>query len=279
MKKAIFHYTIEELVPYIDWSYLLYAWGIGHGRGKAFCAEEMIADAKEILYNAGKELRTHAIFALYDAKSCGDDIIAGNVRIPLLRQQHAAEGKPNLCLSDFLSPRGGEIGFFATTVDKEFCNSGKEDDYNRLLVQSLADRLAEATATVAHRTVRTDKQYWGYATDEQLTPDELNREEYCGIRPAVGYPSLPDQSIIFIIDQLLGLGDIGIELTGNGAMYPPASVCGMMFQHPESRYFAVGDISNEQFIDYCARRGLPQETMRRFLARNNEGALQELNID
>ena len=109
---------------------------------------------------------------------------------------------------------------------------------------------------------------WGYAPQEQLTPEQLNREEYQGIRPAVGYPSLPDQSVIFIIDKLLGLEDAGIKITPNGAMHPHASVCGIMISHPAAHYFAVGSIDTAQLNDYAARRGLPIEEIGKFLARN-----------
>ena len=132
----------------------------------------------------------------------------------------------------------------------------------------LADRLAEAIASLMHRSVRTQKKFWGYAPAEQLTVEELNREEYQGIRPAIGYPSLPDQSVIFIIDSILRVKDIGIELTPNGAMFPHSSVCGMMLSHPAARYFAIGEISDEQLHDYSERRGMPEEDIRRFLSRN-----------
>ena len=119
-----------------------------------------------------------------------------------------------------------------------------------------------------HRAVRTQKDLWGYAPDERLTVEELNREEFQGIRPAVGYPSLPDQSAIFILDDILHLKEIGIELTPNGAMFPHASVCGIMISHPASRYFAVGKISEEQLSDYADRRRLPMTELRKYLAKN-----------
>ncbi len=266
MRREVFHYRTEELIPFIDWSYLLHAWGVTACKAKV-AKDELLRDARRIL-DCVKECHTHALFALCEAHSEDDNIVVEGLRLPLLRQQHRETGKPNICLSDFVSPKNDCIGLFATTVDPEFGNGFKNDEYASLLAQTLADRLAEATATVMHRRVRTDSSLWGYAKDEELSVEELNREMYQGVRPAVGYPSLPDQSIIFIIDKLLKLKEIGIELTPNGAMYPHASVCGIMLKHPAAHYFAVGRISEEQFCDYVSRHTLTAEELRRFLAKN-----------
>ena len=141
-----------------------------------------------------------------------------------------------------------------------------DDAYKRMLVQTLADRLAEATAERLHEQVR--KHIWGYAPDENLSIRQLHNEEFQGIRPAVGYPSLPDQSVNFLLDKLLDMTQIGIRLTENAMMQPHASVSGLMFAHPASRYFSVGRISEEQLRDYALRRGMPVEEMRRFLGEN-----------
>lgn len=266
MKRSIFHYNISEVAPYIDWSYFLHAWGVKSSQTKE--CEELICDAKAMLRSLEGKHRTHALFALCDARSHGDNIIIERTTLPLLRQQHCISGAPNLCLSDFVSPHGDRVGLFATSVDDAFGNEYRNDDYLNIIAQALADRLAEATATVMHRAVRTQKELWGYAPDEQLTIEELNREEFQGIRPAVGYPSLPDQSVIFIIDRLLQLKNIGIELTPNGAMSPHASVCGIMISHHAARYFAVGTIGEEQLNDYSCRRGLPATELRKYLAKN-----------
>jgi cobalamin-dependent methionine synthase I len=133
-------------------------------------------------------------------------------------------------------------------------------------VQTLADRLAEATAVRLHEQVR--KEFWGYAPNEKLSIRQLHNEEFQGIRPAVGYPSLPDQSVNFILDELLDMAQIGINLTENGMMMPHASVSGLMLAHPASRYFSVGKIDEEQLKDYASRRGMPVEEMRRFLGAN-----------
>ena len=267
MKRHIFNYTIEEVAPLIDWSYFLHAWGIA-GKKESTQAKEVIADASAMLQECKEGYRTKAIFALCDAKGDGDDIIIEGCTLPLLRQQHCADGEYNLCLSDFVSPHGDRIGLFATSVEEGFGKEYASDDYKRLIAQTLADRLAEATATLLHREVRTKEELWGYAPDEQLTAEELFAERNRGIRPAVGYPSLPDQSIIFTIDKLLGLGDAGIALTPNGAMTPHASVCGLMIHHPAARYFAVGKIDEAQLHDYARRRGVEPGAIRRFLAKN-----------
>jgi cobalamin-dependent methionine synthase I len=135
-----------------------------------------------------------------------------------------------------------------------------------MMMQLLADRLAEATAELLHEQVR--KTFWGYAPDEQLTMDDLLQERFQGIRPAVGYPSLPDTSVNFLIDSLIDMRQIGIRLTSNGAMKPHASVSGLMLAHPSARYFAVGKIDEEQLSDYARRRGVPVELMRKFLGSN-----------
>ena len=270
MKRHIFQYSISEVAPYIDWSYLLHAWGLVGKESAIHTSAETIADAKAILDTLGDRHTTSAIFTLCEAKGNDDDIIAEGVTIPCLRQQHSIGDKPNLCLSDFVSPYGDKIGFFATTVGNDFGAEYKDDPYQYLLAQTLADRLAEATAALLHKQVRTDKELWGYVPDENLSIAELLQEKNQGIRPAVGYPSLPDQSIIFTFDRLLHVDEIGITLTPNGAMTPHASVCGMMIAHPQARYFAVGKISGEQLADYAQRRGTEAVELHKFLSKSIE---------
>jgi cobalamin-dependent methionine synthase I len=135
-----------------------------------------------------------------------------------------------------------------------------------MMAQLLADRLAEAAAEKLHESVRRD--YWGYAPEEQLSVEALHQERFQGLRPAVGYPSLPDASINFLLDRVLGFPQIGIRLTESGAMRPHASVSGLMLAHPEARYFSVGKIGPDQLADYARRRGIPVEVARRFLAAN-----------
>jgi cobalamin-dependent methionine synthase I len=139
-----------------------------------------------------------------------------------------------------------------------------QDPYQKMMVQLLADRLAEATAERLHEEVR--KEIWGYAPDEHLTMAELHTEKFQGIRPAVGYPSLPDTSLNFVLDKLLAFRQIGIRLTESGAMKPHASVSGLMIALPEAHYFSIGKIGEDQLHDYAHRRGLPVETLRKFLS-------------
>ena len=191
-----------------------------------------------------------------------------NLRFPMLRQQHpSAPGEPNLCLADFIRPLSqgirDQIGVFCTSVDGTIIDVYRHDDYLNMMAQTLSDRLAEATAEKLHEEVR--REYWGYAPDENLTIEQQHREEYQGIRPAIGYPSLPDTSANFIIDKLLDMKQAGIRLTETGMMTPHASVSGLMFSHPKARYFELGKIGDDQLRDYARRRGVPVELMRRFL--------------
>ena len=267
MKRHIFNFNISQVAPLIDWSYFLHAWGIAAGE-ESPQAKEIINDAKAMLAQTGEKYSTKAIFALCNAKADGDNIIIEGTTLPLLRQQHCKKGAYNLCLCDFVSPHSDSIGLFATSVTETFGNEFSGDEYRNLIAQTLADRLAEATATLLHKKVRTDSGLWGYAPDENLSVDDLLAERNQGIRPAVGYPSLPDQSIIFTIDSLLHLNDAGITLTPNGAMTPHASVCGMMIAHPAAHYFAVGKIDRTQLDDYAARRGLLPYEIEKFLTKN-----------
>lgn len=201
---------------------------------------------------------------------------ATSVRLPFLRQQRARPGAPCLCLADFIAPRGkapaddfrtvaSTIGIFVTAVDG-LMERHHSDDYERMLVQTLCDRLAEAAAERMHEAIR--REHWGYACDERLTSEELFAEKYAGRRPAVGYPSLPDQSILFVLDRLLDFGQIGVSLTENGMMRPHAAVAGLLFGHPATRHFSVGPIDEEQLEDYSRRRGLGRDVLAKFLAGN-----------
>ena len=301
------HYRIHEVVPYINWIYFFHAWGfpprfaaIGriHGcdagragwlsgfpeaeRARAAEAMQLFKDASRMLTQLDEDFLTHVRFGIYSANSDGDDIILSDpgqdiqsFRLPLLRQQHTAgPDHPYLCLSDFVRPLSQGLpdttGIFAATVDKEiehlYETGPYADNFKHLLAQTLADRLAEASAEKMHREVRT--LFWGYAPDEQLSAEEMLEEKFTGIRPAVGYPSLPDQSVNFLLAEWLDFAEIGISLTENGAMSPHASVSGLMLAHPSSRYFSIGKIGEDQLEDYARRRGLPIEDMRRFLAAN-----------
>lgn len=265
-KSKIITYNISEIVPYINWAYFFYAWSMN---GKAKDAQlELRSEAEKLLADMEGRYHTRAVFALCEANSEGDDIIINGTRVPMLRQQKVIPGKPNLCLADFIRPASSgikdAIGLFATSVDAAFTSNNEEDPYQRMLSQTLADRLAEATAEKFHEDVR--KKYWGYAADEQLTIKDLLAERYQGIRPAVGYPSILDTSMNFLLYELLDMKGIGINLTESGMMVPHASVSGFMFAHPQSRYFDLGKIDDDQLEDYARRRNKPVEELRKYLA-------------
>lgn len=266
-------YSISELTPYINWLYFYHAWGLS-GKPRED-KEKMKQEALQMLASWEEKYHTHAIFRLFEVCSEGDDLIfflsEKKLRFPMLRQQHpSAPGEPNLCLADFIRPLSqgirDQVGVFCTSVDGTIIDEYSHDDYLNMMAQTLSDRLAEATAEKLHEEVRRDRAYWGYAPDENLTIEQQHREEYQGIRPAIGYPSLPDTSANFLIDQLIDMKQAGIRLTETGMMTPHASVSGFMFAHPKSRYFELGKIGDDQLRDYARRRGVPVELMRRFLA-------------
>ena len=266
-------YSISELTPFINWLYFYHAWGLS-GKPRED-KEKMKQEALQMLASWEEKYHTHAIFRLFEVCSEGDDLIfflsEKKLRFPMLRQQHpSAPGEPNLCLADFIRPLSQGIrdqaGVFCTSVDGTIIDEYRHDDYLNMMAQTLSDRLAEATAEKLHEEVRRDRAYWGYAPDENLTIEQQHREEYQGIRPAIGYPSLPDTSANFLIDQLIDMKQAGIRLTETGMMTPHASVSGLMFSHPKARYFELGKIGDDQLRDYARRRGVPVELMRRFLA-------------
>lgn len=266
-------YSISELTPYINWLYFYHAWGLS-GKPRED-KEKMKQEALQMLASWEEKYHTHAIFRLFEVCSEGDDLIfflsEKKLRFPMLRQQHpSAPGEPNLCLADFIRPLSqgirDQVGVFCTSVDGTIIDEYSHDDYLNMMAQTLSDRLAEATAEKLHEEVRRDREYWGYAPDENLTVEQQHREEYQGIRPAIGYPSLPDTSANFLIDQLIDMKQAGIRLTETGMMTPHASVSGFMFAHPKSHYFELGKIGDDQLRDYARRRGVPVELMRRFLA-------------
>lgn len=266
-------YSISELTPFINWLYFYHAWGLS-GKPRED-KEKMKQEALQMLASWEEKYHTHAIFRLFEVCSEGDDLIfflpGTRFRFPMLRQQHpSAPGEPNLCLADFIRPLSqgirDQVGVFCTSVDGTIIDEYSHDDYLNMMAQTLSDRLAEATAEKLHEEVRRDRAYWGYAPDENLTIEQQHREEYQGIRPAIGYPSLPDTSANFLIDQLIDMKQAGIRLTETGMMTPHASVSGFMFAHPKSHYFELGKIGDDQLRDYARRRGVPVELMRRFLA-------------
>lgn len=281
-----FAYSIDQLLPYINWIYFFHAWGfepryarLAHEYAnesatttddKKAAAARLLSDARSMLISWRGKARGRALVGLYAAHSEGDDVVIqtpqGLVRLPFLRQQTVAPGHHYLCLSDFIKPAPGfddKLGLFATTFEQGSLPT-PTDNYEAMLQQTLSDRLAEAASEILHLEVR--RRLWGYAPNEHLSIDQLLAGRFVGIRPAVGYPSLPDQSFAFLIDHVLHLHEIGISLTESGAMRPHASECGLMFAHPASRYFSIGTIGEDSLYDYARRRKLPVERMRRFLA-------------
>ena len=289
-------YDIHELAEYINWIYFFHAWGFQpkyssiadiHGcdgcramwlvsfkeeeRPKASEAMQLHKEAMRMLNSLDGRFKVYAMYRLMDANSDGDNIIMEGKTFPLLRQQtRVNDSDPFLCLSDFVRPADSGIkdtvGCFATTIDPEMEKEFEDDDYKHMLCKTLAERLAEAAAEKIHETIR--KSVWGYAPDENLSVKELLNEKYCGIRPAVGYPSLPDISVNFLLDELLDMKRIGITLTENGMMHPHASVSGLMFAHPKSRYFSIGKIDEAQLADYAGRCGKTVDEMRKYLRAN-----------
>ena len=225
-----------------------------------------------------KWLRAKGVAGLWPCTRKGDDVVIhlddeSHVTLPFLRQQVAKrEGRANMCLADFISRDGDWIGGFAVTTGHGIGThlaqfKANIDDYSDIMLKALADRLAEAFAERMHEHVR--KELWGYAPDEQFTMEALNREEYRGIRPAPGYPACPDHSLKPILFELLdATHKTGITLTESFAMLPTAAVSGLYFGHPQSEYFGVARIGEDQVTEYATRRGVDMETATRWLRPN-----------
>ena len=267
-------YDICDVAPYINWAYFYFAWQLRDEAEQRQMKREAEAFLNERV--AGK-YQTRALFLIVDARADGDDILVaceggGERRLPMLRQQQA--GSECLCLADFVASRHdapadkslSQIGLFATSVDKGMESDFDADPYQKMMAQLLGDRLAEATAERMHEEVR--RHYWGYAKDERLSIHDLHLEHFQGIRPAVGYPALPDASLNFLLDDLLDLRQIGITLTESGAMRPHASVSGLMIAHPKARYFTVGKIGEDQLADYARRRQMAVSEIHKFMTAN-----------
>ncbi|WP_348722748.1 methionine synthase [Tenacibaculum sp. 190524A05c] len=286
-------YVIENLdlnllVDYIDWSPFFRSWDL-HGKfpdiltddvvGKQ--ATELYEDAKVLLNQVIEEklLKAKAVFGLFEANSVGDDIIVSvdgkEFTFLTLRQQlKKREGVPNIALSDFIAPKDSGIqdylGTFCVTAGFGTAELAAEyeknnDDYNSIMIKAIADRFAEAFAEYLHEEVR--KKYWGYATAENLSNEELIKENYKGIRPAPGYPACPDHlEKNTIWDALKVEEKIGVQLTESLAMWPAASVSGYYFGNTEAKYFGLGKIKEDQLKDYTERRGISEDLTRKWLS-------------
>ncbi|MEZ5276737.1 MAG: methionine synthase [Opitutaceae bacterium] len=282
---------LKDLVPFIDWSPFFHAWEL-HGRFPGILddpvvgqeARDLHRDAIRLLESivADGSLQARAVVGLFPANSIGDDIelydSPGRTspigRICTLRQQfEKPAGQPNYALADFVAPRdSGRIdtcGAFVVTAGHGLdalvaAAEADHDDYTAILLKALADRLAEAGAEFLHKQVR---DWCGYGLEEELSPDDLIRERYRGIRPAPGYPACPDHTEKWkIFDLLEATPRIGVTLTENLAMTPASSVSGLYLHHPESRYFAIGKINPDQVADYAARKAMSRQEVERWLA-------------
>ena len=281
-------WDLADLRHYIDWTPFFRAWEL-HGNYPAILTDEIVGESATSLFadaNAmldkiinEKWLRAKGVAGLWPCWRDGDDVVVyceqteAHVRLPFLRQQIAKrEGKANMCLADFISRDGDWIGGFAVTtghgIETHLAQfKANIDDYSDIMLKALADRLAEAFAERMHEHVRKD--LWGYAPDEQFTPEALNREEYRGIRPAPGYPACPDHSLKpTLFDLLDATHTTSITMTESFAMLPTAAVSGLYFGHPQSEYFGVARIGDDQVSDYAARRGLDLDRARQYLRPN-----------
>jgi 5-methyltetrahydrofolate--homocysteine methyltransferase len=291
--RAFTSYRLAELVPYIDWTPFFQTWEL---RGKyprilednvvGSEAKKLLADAQALLKRlvAEKWLTANAVVGFWPANAVGDDIevYAGEERstphalLHTLRQQMGGDGKrerANTALADFVAPKesglADYVGAFAVTsgigeADALARHIDKTDDYGRIMLKALADRLAEAFAERMHERVR--RELWGYAPGERLSAEELIAESYRGIRPAPGYPAQPDHTEKGTIFKLLDAeAAAGIALTESFAMWPGAAVSGLYFSHPDSHYFGVGKVERDQVEEYAARKGWTIEEAERWL--------------
>ena len=266
---------LEELVPLIDWTPFFIVWQMRGVYPRILERPEALAvfeEAQEMLARLVKDrvLTARAVYATFAARSEGDDIVIGDAHWPMLRQQvERSEGKPARSLVDFLSPVEDVMGLFAVSAGFGCEEAAKayeadHDDYHAIMIRALADRLAEAGAEWVHRELRVA---WGLEERDTFTPEQLIKEEYSGIRPAPGYPACPDHVTKRELWKLLEVESrTGIQLLDSGAMWPPASVSGMVFHHPESRYFAINRIGADQLADYAERSGENIEDVARRLA-------------
>jgi 5-methyltetrahydrofolate--homocysteine methyltransferase len=286
--QTILNYDLAEIAQYIDWTPFFITWEM-HGKFPAILQDEIVGTEATKLYHdanvllqkiiEGNWLQANAVFGIYEVEKKSDDeieILNKNITLNFLRQQiQKAEGQANLSLADFVldepltsNYRQQFMGAFVVTIKgiEKYIHLFQEqhDDYNKIMLQALADRLAEAFTELLHQKVR--KEYWGYAKDENISMEDLIKEKYQGIRPAPGYPACPDHTEKYKLFELLNATEeIGVELTENLAMYPASSVCGWYFAHPESKYFGVGKIERDQLEDYAKRKGMAMDEATRWL--------------
>lgn len=285
--KVFSDFDLAELRPFIDWKPFFITWEM-HGNFPEILTDSVVGKEATKLYNdanalidtilAEKWLTAKGTIGFWEASSEADDVEVatdkGKLTLSFLRQQiKKAADQPNLSLADFIAPASSGkkdyIGAFAVTIQgieeriKAF--EANHDDYNKIMLQALADRFAEAFAEALH--LKTRKEFWGYDKDENLSNEALIKEQYNGIRPAPGYPACPDHTEKYKLFNLLNATEtIGIQLTESLAMYPASSVCGWYFSHPKSQYFGVGKIQRDQLEDYARRKGMTIELAEKWLS-------------
>jgi 5-methyltetrahydrofolate--homocysteine methyltransferase len=291
--RVIQDFPLTAIVPFIDWSPLFHTWEL-KGTYPRILEDKIVGErAKELFHDAWqllerivgeRALHARGVYGFWPANSVGDDIelytdderSLALAAIHTLRQQlRKAEGESNYALADFIAPKASGIsdyiGAFAVSTGEgvdELCAKFEKDhdDYNSIMTKALADRLAEAFAEALHKYARHD---WGYVQEESLATDDLIKERYRGIRPAPGYPAIPDHTEKrTLFDLLHAEENAGIQLTENFAMLPASSVSGLYFSHPDAHYFSVGKIDRDQIQDYSARKGMDLATVERWLGPN-----------
>tara|TARA_B110000259_G_scaffold100940_1_gene116243 strand:+ start:1085 stop:3766 length:2682 start_codon:yes stop_codon:yes gene_type:complete len=283
--------SLKELVPFIDWSPFFRSWDL-HGKFPDILTDEVVGEQATIMYAEAQAMikeiiakqffKPKAIFGLFEANSINEDDISIQKKgkeiavFRTLRQQlKKREGIPNIALSDFIAPKETHktdyMGAFCVAIygAQELANryKEKEDDYNAIMAQAIADRFAEALAEYLHKQIRT--KHWGYAAAETLSNDDLIKESYKGIRPAPGYPACPDHLEKETIWELLDVEkQIGVRLTESMAMWPAAAVSGYYFANKEAKYFGLGKITEDQVTDFAERKGITKEKARKWLHPN-----------
>jgi 5-methyltetrahydrofolate--homocysteine methyltransferase len=302
-RKILNHIPVGDIIPYIDWKFFFHSWNLSARYAtvqgidncpscrvawiESFAKEEWekAAEAYDLYQDAQKMLEElvfanadyiRAVFGIYKAYSDNECLYINDICFPMLRQQKKNDKDTCLSLCDFVAPltsgKSDYVGGFTVTAGvganelmEKYERSG--DEYRVLLLKSILDRLAEAATEWLHQKIRTE--YWGFSADENLSVKDMFAVKYRSIRPAVGYPSIPDQTINFLLNNdLLQSKEIGVELTENGVMLPNASVSGIIIAHPQAKYFAVGGILDDQLEMYVRHRGIDKDDIRKFLSAN-----------
>lgn len=295
--------SVDDIIPYVDWKFFFHSWNLSaryasienidscescktswlngfpeNEREKAKEGMQLYYDAQDLLnllsFEKAKYIK--AVYGIYEAYTENECIYINDICFPMLRQQKKHDKDAYLSLCDYVMPKSENkkdylAGFTVTAGDgadelmQRFENDG--DEYKVLLLKSVLDRLAEAATEYLHARIR--REFWGFASDETISIKEMFALKYQGIRPAVGYPSIPDQSINFLLNNdLLKSSEIGVSLTENGVMIPNATVSGLIFAHQESKYFNIGQIDENQAVEYIENRGIEEKETRKFLAAN-----------